>query len=362
MATGSEGPGRAALAARRATRAAALALGLVASLASPARAADTEPIHIAFHAPAGCPDEAAFMGQVVARTARARVVAASEPGRTFAITIRVEGARTRGRLTIDTGQGSPAARDVVGGTCEEVVSALGLVTALAIDPNASTAPTVAPVVATPPPPSTPSAPSGPPPRYDPLPWWGPIGAPLPVIPLRAPDAPASRWRAGWGLLFGGASAVAPGLAEIARAGDGVLSPAFRLAMTEADTGFRVVGARQRARFALVSGRLEACPVRADVLRTLSALPCARFEAGELTASGLARVGLSTTRPWAAPGAGARIEWWLFDRLRLEAEAGASFPLVRDTFSFGVPPGPVSQVHAVPVAAGSFAAGVGTHFP
>src|SRR4051812_33533078 len=77
---------------------AALAIVLAASGAS---AADTEPIRVRFEAPDGCPGEAAFLDQVRARTAKARVAAAGEKARTFAVRLTQEGRSIHGRLAIE---------------------------------------------------------------------------------------------------------------------------------------------------------------------------------------------------------------------------------------------------------------------
>jgi len=359
----------------RRSRAPALALAL-ALVPARAAAADSEPIRIVFHAPAACPDEAAFTAQVTARTARARIAAAGEVARTFTISITAQEARTRGTLRIDDPAGSPATRVVSGVTCEEVVSALGLITALAIDPRASTAPTpLAPAPALPPPaapiapvaPPPPRPPLPPPPRYDALPWWGPVGEPLPVIPAPSPEP---RWRLAWGLRAGAASAVAPGwvvtyggFAEVARSGGGVLSPVIRLGYLHADSGWLAVGDGHQASFAISAGRVEACPVRLELSATLAAYPCALFDAGAVQASGVGKkYGATHLVAWAAPGAVARLGWDVLDRVFVEAEGGVNFPLFPDTFSFTTLPGMLQAVHTVPAVGGFFAGGVGTRFP
>jgi hypothetical protein len=88
-----------------------------------------------------------------------------------------------------------------------------------------------------------------------------------------------------------------------------------------------------------------------------------FDAGALQSSGLAR-GYSTSgsRPWAAPGTSARLQWELLSRVVLEVEGGVNVPLVRDNFFFGNSTDMLQRVHGVPAAGGFFAAGVGTHFP
>jgi hypothetical protein len=348
---------------------------LVAFGATPARAAETEPIRIVFHAPAECPDAAAFTGQVTARTRRARLAEAGESARTFTVTITSAGRRTRGQLTIDDPGGPPSARAVTGGTCDEVVSAIGLVVALAIDPHASTAPTPPPPPSpVPPPPPKPRERFPPPPPYDALPWWGPIGAPLPVVP--APEeAPTPRWRFGGGVRLGAVSGVAPSLlfmagayVEVARYGAGVLSPAFRLGYAGGDSGELSFGVGNGGRFTLHTARAEGCPVRLaplPTLPTLAAFPCLLFDAGALLSSGQAPPGgtsQSSAHAWAAPGAGARIQWEVLSWLRLEAEGGVNVRLVQDTFSFVDPGGMPVPVHQVAPAGGFFAGGVGAHFP
>lgn len=350
-------------------RAAVLWAGALALGARTAAADETEPIRVVFHAPAGCPDEAAFTGQVTARTRRARRADPGEPARTFTVSISAPGAKVLGKLTIDDPQGPASVRDVTGGTCEEVVSALALVSALAIDPRASTAPTPPPVP--PPPPAPPPRPvekHPPPPRYDMLPWWGPIGDPLPVIPAPVPEP---GWALAWGLRFGGTGGVAPslffvrgGFAEVARrASAGVLAPAFRLGAFQGDSGLVPFFPGHFGRFVLTAARAEGCPVRLPLLPSLAAFPCVLFDAGRLDSIGQATVSAPpSAHPWVAPGLSARLRWEVLDRILVELEGGVNVPLVRDTFSFESPSGVPQRVHEVAPASGFFAAGVGTHFP
>ena len=167
-------------------------------------AALSEPIRVRFEAPEGCPDEAAFLDQVRARTAKARVAAAGEKARTFSVRLTQEGRSIRGRLAIEESADPTGLREVTGERCAEVVSALALITALAVDPQALTAaparlPAPPPAPPAPPPGSDVAAPGGPsasavaPPRsrlppnhpapYLPPRSWADLDvAPLPVIP------------------------------------------------------------------------------------------------------------------------------------------------------------------------------------
>jgi hypothetical protein len=355
----------------------AIAAAIAASTlaAPPASAGDTEPIRIVFRAPGGCPDAAEFTGQVQARTAMARLAAPGEPARTFTVVIDTAGRRSHGKLTLDDPHGPGSVREVSAERCAEIVSALALVTALAIDPRASTAPTPAPRPAPPPaPPPARRAPPLPPPRPldAPLPWWGPIGPPLPVIPGPAP-APGPRWRFGSGLHTSGESALAPsmvfvdsGFLEVMRTTGGVVSPAIRLSFLKADSGFvasqagasAAMGAA-RARFRFIGGRLEGCPVHLELPRGLAAIPCVIFDAGAVDAEGRGRFASErANRPWAAPGLLGRLQAAFVDRVFIELEGGVNFPLVRDTFYFD----PTITAHAVPAAGGFLGGGVGMHFP
>jgi hypothetical protein len=355
----------------------ALAVSIaIASLAGAAHADVTEPIRIEVTAPDGCPGRDAFVAEVTARTAKARIAGPGEQARAFTVTIVRAGKRARGALVIDDPRGPGGAREVSGESCGEVASALALVTALAIDPKAKTAARLPP-----PPPRAPRAPAAPsrpppvvpltppraprpPPPFTRSPWWGPIGEPLPAAPTPPPRA---RSRFAIALRGGVASALAPRLLpvigasiEIARVDAGVLAPTLRLSMLRADSSAELVGAGpQRARFRSTLGRLEGCPLRIEIVPRLTALPCALFEAGALSADGSSPFSpASATRPWLAPGALGRVQVDVIGDLVVEVEGGAVFPIVRDTFLFA----PSLVAHEVPVAGGFVGGGVGVHFP
>jgi hypothetical protein len=101
--------------------------------------AQQESVHLDYDVSAGCPDRDAFIAEVVARTSKARFVDDSHDVRNFKATIRTDAERTIGSLVSNSGQAG-SERRVSGKTCTEVVSALALITALAIDPGASTQP------------------------------------------------------------------------------------------------------------------------------------------------------------------------------------------------------------------------------
>jgi hypothetical protein len=352
------------------------AAAAIALFLAPSATADvTEPIRVTFTAPAGCPDTDAFTAEVTARTAKARLASPGEPARSFTVTITTSGKKARGKLIIDDPRGPSSSREVSGESCAEVASALALVTALAIDPNASTAAKPPPPPPKPPPPPPmphvllPPRDPRPPPPYTSLPWWGPLGSPLPAAPS-APPSP--RWRFTAALHAGIASGVAPGVVpaitasvDVSRLGESVLSPAFRLSLSAAQSGYLAVGSGfLRARFRWMAGRVEGCPIRVAIAGPLAAYPCALVDAGALEAVGLPYQPAATTRPWVAPGVLGRFHIALFEDVQLELQGGATFPLVRDTFQF-TDPAPATGTtvaHQVPVAGGFVSGGVGMHFP
>lgn len=359
--------------ARSAAIAAALGLGGATAAAQPA----AEPIRITFTAAPGCPDRDAFAGEVWARTARARPAAEGEPARMFRVDVSAAGGAFRGRLAIEDPAGATAVREVSGVSCAEVASALALITALAIDPRASTAAQVA-RLEPPPPPARPE-PATPPPTPSPTPWWLPARQPpTPDVVVRRTLAPSHllpdplpvwlpppvvaappRWRFGFGAHAAAVFAVAPSaipgaflFADVARLGAGAFAPAARagLYITEAGS-FRSAGGT--ATFRWTSGHLDLCPIRLE-LPPLAVVPCAVVEVGALQAAGFGDLYSATVvRPWAAAGLLGRAELSLFEGLSLEAQGALTFPFVHDTFYLA----PVFTAHKVPAIGGSLSGGL-----
>jgi hypothetical protein len=87
-----------------------------------------------YSAPAGCPTEVTFRSQVRARTSQLEFVARDAP-RLSILIAAVEGAYL-GRLSIGSAPEEPTTREIEATTCDEVVAALALSTALHVDPSA----------------------------------------------------------------------------------------------------------------------------------------------------------------------------------------------------------------------------------
>jgi len=104
-------------------------------LVGPARA-DKEAISLAYEVGAGCPDRRQFIEHVRTFTSKAEIVDDDgAPRRRFAVRVSGGGGKVQGQLTIDD-HGAKSTRNVAGARCDEVISALALATAIAVDPDA----------------------------------------------------------------------------------------------------------------------------------------------------------------------------------------------------------------------------------
>jgi hypothetical protein len=288
-------------------------------LAAPGRAqpAPTEPIEIAYQGPTDCPPEAFFRAQLLARTPRVRAARSGEPARRVAVTVDTSAGRTLGRLVIRELDGQESAREVGGDACAEVVSALALIAAISVDPNAVTTPLVA--AAVPPPPAAP------PPEVTP---------PLPPPPPRA----LFPVRFGVGGTLSVASSIAPATMVGGRLS---LELAFRAARfppsirlgLERSNGSPTAVAGGVLDFTRTIGVLEVAPLEVAWGR-LAIAPLVGLEAGALRAvASEITPARSATRAFVALGTGARVDLVLVGPLALEAAVGVAFPVTRDRFFF-----------------------------
>jgi len=317
---------------------AGVALALVSSRR--ASAGERRPVALTYRAPAECPGAASFREQVYARTQLAEL---SDHGAPLTVTIRLEGRTFVGTLETEGGS-ARRARSLSDARCTDLVTALALSAALAIDPEASMAPAVASVE--PPPP----APAPPGPSTTP-------SALLRAAPPSEPPAPAAmreeRTRSGHGVRVGWEPAVgyelngAMGPAVLGgvnvrgpelRAG-GRFGPALRVAFAGLSSGLALAES-PLATFTLLRTRawLTAFGVGAGAFEVRPALG---LGVGWLSARGLA-----VTDPRAS-GSG-----WVEIAAALEARVsvgrgfvalhgGALVPLTTTTFVFD---GPRRVVH------------------
>ena len=115
-----------------------VALSVIGVLGLPEAATTTEvtAIRIELEAPPECATAEAFYEAVRARTERARTVREGEAGVRVVVRLSRVGPRVHGELRVIGEHGESDTRRVDGGTCTEVVEALSLTVALAVDPTA----------------------------------------------------------------------------------------------------------------------------------------------------------------------------------------------------------------------------------
>jgi hypothetical protein len=364
--------------------------------AQPAAPGSAEPIRITFKAPEGCPSESVFAGEIQARTARARLAAQDEKARTFHVVIEKKKKQRHGTLRIEDTSGGTDVREISAEKCSEVVSALALIAALAIDPQASTAPGIAPKStlpgALPPDISTrPALESAIPIRVK-MPWYAGLGAnpgmprfrlpsldggdglppPLPVMPVV--EAPIERHtRVTFGAHILAMGAVTPDLAptlapfvDVHLEQPGFFTPSLRLSLQATEVMHVSAPQNGDATFQWTAMRLEGCPTRWAIAQDFAFVPCVGAAGGVLYARGQGRdpVGGGVTtdatavRPWLDFSAVGRGSYLLFGALAVEAQAGIVIPVTRDSFLLV----PSDIVHAVPSVGGFFGAGIALRIP
>ena len=194
-----------------------IALFLLTATGLPGRAsAEPEHIRIQFSAPPRCPDGTAFLGALRQRTGRFQLVSGAEQTRVFVVTIAHADSLVSGRLEIQGPGTEVSLRSVSGNTCDEVMAALALMTALAIDPSSLSSSAPAPSAPTASASSTAEHRDSNPSRMEPA---HPEVLPSPLAVLAPPpsDMPVSaRWKWSAGVHGGSLLRGRPGVKRSAR--------------------------------------------------------------------------------------------------------------------------------------------------
>ena len=342
---------------------AALALG-----ATPGRA-EPRPLRLDYQAVEGCPDAETFLEEIRWRTSLARPALPGEEALDVAARVEHRGGTSVGRILLGHGA-EQVQREVGSEHCGEVVSALALITALAIDPRARTMPRPRP----PPPPDLPPLPDAPASDGPEAPrprersrrgaatTTGLIDDPLLGPPEVAP-APA-RW------LLGARLTAAFGIAPRPLLGGGIVAErelsqrwgaSLRLAVELGGTGAFDVGPGG-ASFLRGLGRFEGCAFAWRPVSRLMLVPCVGVEAGAIHAAGTVRGTIveaqQVTVPWVGAGLLPRFVVAL-GRFTIEAQGGPVFPAVRRTFSFE---SPAYVIDVLPPVTWTVGIGAGVRFP
>jgi hypothetical protein len=358
-----------------------------AFFASAAAQTEEEPVHLEYHAPSICDDDAQFFARARSRASRMRRARPDERARKFTVDIEQRGGRMWGRLVVRNPEGRQTVREIEAKDCNEAVDALSLVVALAINPRAgaqtgtSVGPELDPTLPGPasnapnaPQPPSPAGTTGPPGSAAPSTAPAPA-ATSPTMAAPAPDASSSAsgpfaaagaplWAFRGGLSAWGLGAIAPqpllgarASAEVLNLAERAIAPSFRASLGyAAQQGFVVDGGT--AHFAYAGTNIEICPLRIPPGGALVLRPCVMADLGLVFVRGSdAQNARGETRPWADIGAGGRLEWALGRQLGIELDAGCMFPIWRDRFLFGT-----RSFHRVAWAGGIVALGLVMRIP
>jgi hypothetical protein len=342
--------------------------------AAPRAGAAPPPLTVQYSAPGNCPTESDFEARVQSRTALARF-ADEKDAQAVQVVVKPMGVTYAGHLSIVGRSGRVSERDVEDVLCADVVDALALVTALAVDPKA--------ILSLASPPEATSA-------ADALPLGA--GAPegVTVIPLiapapaqatppvsaqpqtvslaqpeldKSPAAAAPRRGIHVGATFVLMAGIAPdtlagggGFGEVESKAPGWLAPSGRLTVFAAENGAL---ASRIASFLLVAGRLDFCPLRIGS-REVSLRPCAAIDIGAVRAEGIDADpghGVPGGEPWFDVAALLRARWAPGrGRFFVEVEGGIFVPLNRASFVYENPLKTIQTPWGV-APAGSLAMGV-----
>jgi hypothetical protein len=311
----------------------ALGAGL-AKAQTPARPA--EKVRVTYRGSAGCPDSIAFLEQVRARVGSAWEAPPNELARTIEVRVAGGGDRSVARIDFVDENNQPITRVVTAQTCDEVVTGIALVTALAIESR------IAEAVGKSEPPTAvaggPAASAAEPPKTQAPEASKAVVPPAVAEPVREPPEPPRappHYDIGGGVIasVGALPGISPGFRGFIGLGWSG-GPDFRVGGEFSNTGnvnSTVNGNAYDSKFTLALGRASVCPIAlGDKARFL---PCGGLEIGQLKArgqsstpaTGLQVEGDTASALWVAPFVSVRgdVTWEIFFA---EAEVSLAVPL------------------------------------
>jgi hypothetical protein len=296
-----------------------------ADRADPPDRAEQETVELRYTAPPGCPERAVVEAEIVERTPNVRLAAPAR--RVFAITIEATPAGFHGTLVVDR----VADKELAAPRCEDLATALALVTALAIDPTATVVARAA-------------APADPPPR------------PPSLVPA-SPGAWSFEADLG-GMVEAGVSPDA--LFAAVLEGRVTWRRTYQLelaAIAGRDSAAQAAGDDAQARFTWLAARPAVC--RMWHPRRVELGACGDLEVGVVRARGEMIVNQrDLTRLWLAAGLHGSARVAISARVFGQLQLGAAMPLVRDRYLFA----PNVAIHETPSVTGWMVVGVGVRFP
>lgn len=307
-----------------------LALAALCFAKSAAAVPPGQPFRLEYWAHGQCPDAVEFARQIQTRAPLLRPAEGDEPALGFYAELDARGGSATGRLTARSPDGREVKREVRGATCDDVVTALALIAALAADPDQ---PVEAPRTHV-----TRAARRGPTRSLDSPPGDEPPPEELsePIVPELIP-----RWTfgVGGGVEFDSSIAPSPGSGlgvafDAEGPGGSALRPLFSLSANRASAATTQT-AGGNAAFTWLAFRLTGCPFRWPEQTPLFIRPCGFFDAGDLEGNvSLGALSSDVNHSWFALGAFARIEALVGEVVSFQLDGGVIAPLQHDEFRAG----------------------------
>lgn len=325
-----------------------------------AQAGAEDAVRLQYTAPLECPDSAAIMARVRARTDRGRLAEPGELARVFALRIESDpGGGFWGTIEFLDDAGSSVSRRVHGGECDEVVSSLALITALALDASLSDEKSdvahTAPPTALLPEPRIAAEPARP-------------MALAPSGEKRQGRGPSGRVGAagGYAFMLDAFSTAVLGQLDFPVEGSSLVDGFALRLNAHHESGDREVAPGRRANLRLLGLAASACPrARRLSLWNLRLYPCLVLDLGSLRGRGLQSQQLtfpsSKTIFWLAWAAELRLAWEPRGPFWLELDGWAGTPLIAHRFVFNQPHVEVFELKAGRSLHGGVAVATGVRF-
>ena len=327
-------------------------LSLVAVVASLAVTSDpateVKPVQVVFDAPAGCANANDFFGSLYSRTHLVRQATGNEPRTTIQVRLIEMRRYVLGELRMVDDRGETDTRRVQGANCDDVVQALALAAAVALDPSV-----LLPATVTIPARET-TAPANPPPTIaqavvEPLEVRKPADSPSSSASRIDPHFELGAASVGSILLSSG---ISPGMTIFGRwtpAGSTRVRPTVGMAVTYLRNDvLQSPGAAQASLAGLV---VTVCGLGWSA-SIMTVKPCGLVMAGLLSVSGHQVVHTSSVDLlWLSAGAVARMAVHLGRGFALDLEAGVSAPFLRREFYTTLPSHVVEKTPTLSPVAG-----------
>lgn len=312
-------------------------------------------ITLDYDAPPSCPDAEAFRAAIEARL-RASPVRVGRPALELWVRLTETPTKVVGKVAMGDGRGMNDVREIEGTTCAEVVSALGLFVAFAVDLEAEAHADPAPISAT-------------------EEKRGPVDSPRAARPRVAigPEPTAREWTAEAGAHVGAAAMIGPDMTPIplpflgaglerrpsasTPAAGAELAPRIRLAFVRGSQSLTTGSGG--ASFRVTAGQIDLCPVGLRLSRTLAIRPCPTAQIGAVEASGSGVADAQVdVRAWLLVGVLARVEWEVIRHWVVEAQGGALVAAVRHRYYVD----PDTTLYRMPIVGGIVSGGLAIRLP